>query len=154
MCVGTSQQPSTKFPLLVTLPLNAHPDVIPFHVVIWQPQETISPTENSATSPHITSRCWLACAPVAHESLAPVHVNGRRLALPTLRPFSSDCRPLQPISTLHWLAPGDTIQLGSSGRSRFRIWPGPNPPSPPKSSPPLSPSSGARTNGPKKLTVR
>lgn len=132
VCVGTSLQPSTKFPLLVTLPVNVHPEVIPFHVVIWQPQET---TTTSHTSSRCSSRDWLACAPVAHETLAPVLVNGRLLTLPPFRPFSSDRKlrlDQQPTLAAHWLAPGDVIQLGSGGCSRFRIWPGPSPPPTPK----------------------
>ncbi|VDM16845.1 unnamed protein product [Hydatigera taeniaeformis] len=154
VCVGTSLQPSTKFPLLVTLPVSVHPEVIPFHVVIWHPQET--------TTGHTPSRCsprgWLACAPVAHEALAPVLVNGRLLTIPSFRPFTSYRKPRldqQSPLAVHWLAPGDIIQLGSGGRSRFRIWPGPSPPPPPKPSslPSTTSAAGRRSTTTNKLSV-
>ncbi|KAL5962223.1 Afadin [Taenia solium] len=155
VCVGTSLQPSTKFPLLVTLPVNVHPEVIPFHLVIWQPQET---TTTGNTSSRCSPRGWLACAPVAHETLAPVLVNGRLLTLPSFRPFNSDYKlrlDQQLISAVHWLAPGDVIQLGPGGRSRFRIWPGPSPPPPPK--PPFllsaTGAAGRQTTTTSKLSV-
>ncbi|KAL5106475.1 Afadin [Taenia crassiceps] len=156
VCVGTSLRPSTKFPLLVTLPVNVHPEVIPFHVVIWQPQET------TITTTGHTSRCsprgWLACAPVAHETLAPVLVNGRLLTLPSFQPFSSDRKSSldqQPTLAFHWLAPGDVIQLGAGGCSRFRIWPGPSPPPPPKPSflLPATGALGCRSTTTSKLSV-
>ncbi|VUZ43302.1 unnamed protein product, partial [Hymenolepis diminuta] len=146
VCVGTSQNPSSKFPLLVTLPGNSYQDVIPFHIVIWQP----SSKETSS------SRGWLVCAPVAQESLAPVLVNGRRLVSPTVNSHDSERKHRISTSNAHWLAPGDIIQLGSSGRCRFCIWPGPNPPPPPK--PPSLVSSvasptGFKPNGSDKLSV-
>lgn len=156
--MGTSLQPSTKFPLLVTLPVNVHPEVIPFHVVIWQPQETTTINITGHTSSRCSPRGWLACAPVAHETLAPVLVNGRLLTLPSFRPFISDREPRldqQPTLAVHWLAPGDVIQLGSGGCSRFRIWPGPSPPPPPKP-PSLLSTTGAircRTTTTSKLSV-
>lgn len=145
--MGTSLQPSSKFPLLVTLPGNVYPEVIPFHLVIWQPSAKKNPS----------SRGWLICAPVAQESLAPVLVNGRRLVSPPYHPFSSERKYRVPSSSnTHFLAPGDIIQLGSSGRCRFHIWPGPNPPPPPKPSPLLpsmTSSIGSRVNGSDKLSV-
>ncbi|VDN99151.1 unnamed protein product [Rodentolepis nana] len=146
VCIGTSQNPSTKFPLLVTLPDSAYPDVLPFHLVIWKP----------SSKETLPSRGWLVCAPVAQESVAPVLVNGRRLVPPTVNSHNPERKHRVSSSSAHWLSPGDIIQLGSSGCCRFRIWPGPNPPPPPK--PPslvssVTSSTGFRPNGSEKLSV-
>uniref|UniRef100_A0A5K3EQF8 Afadin n=1 Tax=Mesocestoides corti TaxID=53468 RepID=A0A5K3EQF8_MESCO len=152
VCVGTSLQPSTKFPLLVTLPLNVYPDVAPFHLVVWQPRVT-----SGQSSPRCSSRSWLACAPVANT---PVFVNGHRLNLSGFRPYSLDRRrqfthqtsSLAQESAVHWLTPGDVIQLGSGERCRFRIWPGRSPP-PLPNIPSLASTSRFRVNGINKLVV-